>query len=153
MIESIYSKIELAKRFIDPGSIVVHVGATQAENNLKNLFSDCIYKTASHYKYSDYFIGKYEWGVPSQSVDAIINHVLHNDPFFWKTLFNMSDCLKVNGIVCLILPYQSSPHSSKPLYIFDVNCIPHFAEYMSMNVEETWNDKENSQVYSVLRKI
>jgi len=124
---------------------VLDVGGADVNGSYKPLFKNHDYKTLDWNK-ADFIVKGYEW--PTELVNqfdiVISGQTLEHDAFFWKTLKNMASCLKVGGLLCIIVPSGGAIHRYPiDCYRFNPDCVPKWAEWMELNlVESSWNKKD-----------
>ena len=135
---------EFVRKYLPRNQTVLDVGGADVNGNYKPLVTanDCDYKTLD-FAGADYVVKDYNWrDVPK--FDAVISgQTLEHDPYFWKTLGNISNI--VTGWVFIIVPSKGKYHKHPiDCYRFYKDADKVFADIMEMELIETvWNTEKD----------
>lgn len=143
------TSLNLMKRFVEKylpeESVVLDFGGTQTYGSYKDIIleNNSIYKTLD-WEDSDYIVNGYDWSnVPKKNFDALISgQAFEHDSYFWKTLSNIKDVVKEDGLIILIMPSKGGYHKYPiDCYRFYPDSALVFAELMNADIiEVTWNN-------------
>jgi hypothetical protein len=138
-IESYNLMGELFREFVPQKSTVLDVGGADINGSYKQIVVDmqCDYKTLD-FEDADYIVNGYNWqNIPMFDV-IISGQMLEHDPFFWKTLANMSK--KAVKYIIIIVPSKGNYHAYPvDCYRFMPDCAGAFAKIMKMElVKSLW---------------
>ncbi len=142
---------EFCRKFVVPGSSVLDVGKDKLRWNFSKHFTNCIYHTISNHDTSTFTLTskeQYCWPLESNSYDVVIcGFELEGDPFFWKTLFNISEVCRPGATICIIVS-----SSRENLYRFSPHVATTWKEYMNCQLVETSiHDNVNCFVFKKLK--
>ncbi len=137
---------EFIRKYLPRNITVLDVGGADVNGSYKPLVeaNGCIYKTLDH-SGADYVVKDYNWlDVPIFGA-VISGQTLEHDPYFWKTLENISGCLIAPSWAFIIVPSKGKYHKHPiDCYRFYKDADKVFAEIMGMELIETvWNTDKN----------
>lgn len=134
---------EFVRKYLPAKTSVLDVGGADVNGSYKKIILDngSTYKTLDWEK-ADFNVQGYDWSeVPV--FDAVISgQTLEHDPFFWKTLKNISRI--TNQWVFIIVPSKGKYHKHPiDCYRFYKDADKAFAEIMGMElIESVWNTEK-----------
>jgi hypothetical protein len=164
MTERMFSLVKKIKESrIDIGSKVLHtiINCPLEEYvSLRSIFNDCDYRVATNNNHlfhdADYVFQDAIWRLPSDFSDTVINLRLSSSPFYWKTLFNMTDACKSGGQIIICYPTLSDipASSNEDFYRIGRRIVPHLADYIGATTEYVFFDDESEtgDLYTIFRK-
>jgi len=143
------TSLDLMKYFVEKylpeNSDVLDFGGSHTHGSYKSIITqhNSTYKTLD-WSNADYVVKGYDWSdVPKNHFDVVISgQAFEHDGYFWKTLENIKNVVKENGLVMIIVPSKGSFHQ------FPLDCYRYypdsaiiFAEILNAEkVEVIWNN-------------
>ena len=133
---------EFVRKYLPRNITVLDVGGADVNGSYKPLIkaNGCGYKTLDWVN-ADYIINGYDWSHVPIFGAVISGQTLEHDPFFWRTLKNISDKLVSPGWAFIIVPSKGKYHAHPyDCYRFYKDADRASAEIMGMELIETvWN--------------
>lgn len=151
MHETSYNLMQyFVDKYVPENSMVLDFGGNNVNGNYRNIITGhtSTYKTLD-WNNADYIVKGYDWtDIPKKHFDAVISgQVLEHDSYFWKSLENIKNACKDNGLVIIIVPSKGNYHTY-PLdcYRFYPDSASVFAEILNADIlEVVWNSDMNSK--------
>lgn len=139
------------KKYLPENSIVLDFGGSNINGNYKDIIDerDSIYNTLD-WNNADYIVKNYDWSnVPKKYFDAVISgQVFEHDFYFWKSLENIKNVVKKNGLVMIIVPSKGGFHQYPvDCYRYYPDCALGFSEILNAEIIEiVWNSDKAIEV-------
>jgi SAM-dependent methyltransferase len=140
------------KYFVDKhmpqNSIVLDFGGADVNGTYKDIITehDSTYITLD-WDNADYIVKGYDWkDVPKKHFDVVITgQAFEHDSYFWKSLENIKNACKDNGLVIIIVPSKGNYHTHPiDCYRFYPDSAKVFAEILNADILEiVWNSDKS----------